>query len=295
MASFPSLASMLTHPLAALGGELAVITLVVAFTHRASRTRLAALPVVAAISLFVIQTAVGRLRVPWGTLAGGTSFVFLLQYIEVALLTRRSFEDESPGKKTLQEKHDKEHVNGNGYVNSYVQRHDNTEDLKQKCDRKGSMRDDDPWNRLTFSVSTICSLRAIGTPYQAKNVSPFSTADPRYVPSKFNFLIRMTAICVSAYLFLDAASLTAHPELNSINFAPHKIPFLRRLGQIEGEEMIVRVSTILGVYISLYIYLQLVYGSMAIVAVALGMSDVAAWPPVFGSWMDIWSLRQFWG
>jgi hypothetical protein len=49
------------------------------------------------------------------------------------------------------------------------------------------------------------------------------------MPSRAKFLLQGFGISQFAYLFLDCASLAAHPESNSVNFAPEKIAVLRRL------------------------------------------------------------------
>jgi hypothetical protein len=59
--------------------------------------------------------------------------------------------------------------------------------------------------------------------------------------------------------------------------------------------MIVRSTTIVGVWRILFISLQLVYGAMKVLAVALSINEVAVWPPLFGSVTEALSLRQFWG
>ncbi|KAF4554064.1 MBOAT-like protein 5 [Elsinoe fawcettii] len=252
-----STSEFLTHPFHALEAEIAIIALVLGFTAANSVLRYAAFPVVGGLSWFICSTAVleNRLRTPWGTLSGGISFVFVLQYVATVLLGRRHFDD--------------------------------TRDSSKPLSSHGT---DTLFYRLLYGISTTCSLRAIGTPYQCKNVPPITRS-----PSRPRFLARCLTICIAAYLFLDAASLSAHPELNSTNFAQHKIAFLRRLGLINSEELFIRTTTILGVWVSLYIYLQMIYYGMALVAVGSGITSVAAWPPLYGSWSDAWSVRQFWG
>jgi hypothetical protein len=49
------------------------------------------------------------------------------------------------------------------------------------------------------------------------------------MPSRAKFFLQGFRISLFAYLFLDCASLAAHPESNSVNFAPEKIAVLRRL------------------------------------------------------------------
>jgi hypothetical protein len=274
---------VLTHPITALASEIVIIALVLAFTARSSIIRLAVLPVVAGISWFLVHTAVQRLRAPWGTLAGGIGFVFLLQFIETVLLKPRGFEAE-PSDWTIPDKKSRDDKL-NGHITCDSRRNPSG----QRAD------EDTPWNRLCFGLSTTCSLRGIGSLREAKNVPHFSGTDTSYVPSRANFLLQGIGISLFAYLFLDCASLAAHPELNSVNFAPKKIVVLRRLGDIDREEMIVRSTTIIAVWLSLFIYLQLVYGVMKVPAVVLGISDVAAWPPLFGSVIEAFTLRQFWG
>jgi hypothetical protein len=59
--------------------------------------------------------------------------------------------------------------------------------------------------------------------------------------------------------------------------------------------MIFRSTTVVGVWLGLFICLQLVYGVMKVLAVALGISDVAVWPPLFGSVTEAFTFKAVLG
>jgi hypothetical protein len=41
--------------------------------------------------------------------------------------------------------------------------------------------------------------------------------------------------------------------------------------------------------------MKFLYHSMAIVAVGAGLSEPRDWPPIYGTWSDAYTVRQFWG
>jgi hypothetical protein len=155
--------------------------------------------------------------------------LFLLRFIVIVLVRPRSFEPE-PSNETIWNQKTRDDDKLNGHINSHG--HNNghiSGDSRRK--HSGQRADEDAlWSRLCFGISTICSLRGIGSLRKAKNVAHFSSTDTSYMPSRAKFLLQGLGISLFACLFLDSASKAAHPESNSVNLAPEKIAVLSALG-----------------------------------------------------------------
>ena len=127
-----------------------------------------------------------------------------------------------------------------------------------------------------------------------KNLPVFSTKQPNLVPSRSTFL-RWTFIkIVACYVMLDILGLGADAETNMRNFAPPHIPLLSRLSEVSTEEIAIRFFTTLGAGIGIYCSQESLQSLFALVVVGLGVSDVRAWRPRFGSLHDAYTIRRFW-
>ena len=96
------------------------------------------------------------------------------------------------------------------------------------------------------------------------------------------------------YLTLDILSLSADPTKNAMFFAPEKIPFFARAGQISGAEVAMRILCTLGSGLGMFCSQQGVYSLMALIFVGLGVSEPRYWRPLFGSVTDGYTIRRFW-
>jgi hypothetical protein len=148
---------------------------------------------------------------------------------------------------------------------------------------------------VLWTLDVVFNKRRIGTARQVKNVPHFRRSDPTFIPSKSRFLVFRAARFVVVYLLVDF--LTSFSPSPAAQFAVEKVPLLSRLavGEVAGEEFGERMGATGGFWFFSWLIQGVVYDSFSLVAVELGLSTVEDWPPRFGSWMDAWSVRRFWG
>ena len=207
---------------------------------------------------------------------GNAVFVLVMQYIDTVLLHRWTFAARGPTSS----------IGGLKPVDQEA----------PKNYRKGStVTVGDIWKRLQFGLGVSLQSRFPVTKWPVKNIPPFSRKQPDYVPSKAVFLRAMILKWSLNVFLLDLAGLFNNSGNNTVTFSSERIPFFTRLAKVSPEELFARSVSIMAFWTMQYIVIEVVYGALAIVAVALGITSVSAWPPMFGSISDSYSLRQFWG
>lgn len=278
MASYLS-ASPLLHPLAVYLFETTTAAFILAFTSPSSPLRLAALPLQVVCVVILIQNSLHRTgRIFWASYFAGSGITCLLHSIETALLSRWSFETKNrslcpPG---LWTKTTAGRGNGNN---------------KRNTVSGGTF-----WDRLRFGYRAVFSYRNIGTSDEVKNVPPFSTSNPKYIPSRRQFLLHKATIFLTCYTILDlATSGPPQPDVNAINFSARKVPLLSRLSTVSSEDLIIRLATTVGLWVSLYCVIQAGTSLYAFICVALNIDEPKDWRPSFGSLKEAYSVRRFWG
>lgn len=148
--------------------------------------------------------------------------------------------------------------------------------------------------RLAFGLSATWNSRFAGTQEQVKNVPPFSNTDPSYVPTREVFLRATTTRILLSYIVLDVIGSSVDPELSARFLTTSKVPVFDRLGEISGEEIIMRVCCVVGATIGLVCTEGGIYSLFALVSVLLGISEPRDWPPFYGSVSEACTLRGFW-
>lgn len=254
-----------------VGLQLAVSVFGLSFTPPDSLLRPAILPIIGATVWTLGQTCSQVLPTALlGNLVGGITGAWLTQYIVSGVILREGFDNKSKSK-------------------SKSQQPDNV-----ALPRKEKLMTEF-MGRVWFGVKSLCSQRNIGTPQQTKNVPPFKSSNPGYIPSRIAFLTRTLIKAVGSYLLLDLMTSTGGGDSsqNHTLFASDK--FFSRLGGITGEELRLRAFVSIGHWIGSYLILQLFHSTLAFGTVFAGVYEPSGWPPLFGSFSDIWSLRQFWG
>ena len=273
-----TLRSILLHPITLNLLQAAIGVLVVGFTSPSSVIRLAALPLILLCLCLIIPTCLEQVhRVIWTGLLAGNSTHFLLQYIETALLSKWSFETRGPSSRPLIKQDPKiiGKLSGSGKAEAT-----HAEDITE---------------RLKFGYLAFFSYRYTDTPYEVKGVPLFSTKVPGYVPSRGDFLRRKGLIICLCYLTLDLATSNTDKEQNPRLFSAQNVPFFMRNRNLSIEELIVRLATTLGLWVSLYCVIQLYMSTIAFISVACGLDETKSWRPTFGSLSEAYTIRQFWG
>lgn len=253
-----------------IGLQVTATAVVVGFASQRSLLRAAALAPMVIFTCYQFSS-LERIQNPVGRAFLGAASVFLvILYFDAALLSRWTFDAQGPTSS----------LGGQSPVNL----HENT-----------STRDHSFPNRLRFGFHVSLQSRFPGTHWVVKNLPPFSRNDPVYVPGKATFLLRNTLKCLLYIFILRAISGLGNPEDNLVLFSSDQIPLLNRLGNVTMVELGTRLFSVLGYWAVQYMVVDFLYSVLAVVAVALHITNVDVWHPVFGSVGDAWSIRQFWG
>ena len=149
--------------------------------------------------------------------------------------------------------------------------------------------------RLQFGWSISLQSRFPRTRWPVKNIPPFSYKDPSYVPSRASFTARNTLKCLFYIAIVRAVTRVGDPAENPIQFDSDRISLISRLNSVSETELSTRFGAVLGYFALHYFVVDLLYSLLGTLTVALRISSVEDWPPVFGSMSDAWSIRQFWG
>lgn len=208
------------------------------------------------------------MRPVWAAAVGPFSFCMSIQYLIIALLQKWAVESNGPSSRYQRVLFSRKRTSGES---ASVLEH------------------------LRFGFSSTFSFRDVNTVYEVKNVPHCSASDSTYVPSRKKFLAQSTLILVVCYVLLDLAeSQPPAPNAKKL-FSWKVIPLLTRLDEVTLEEMITRCLVTLGFWLTLYCLLTVFAKGLAVVFVALGLTDVKSWRPIFGYFSETYTLRRFWG
>lgn len=251
---------MAVYPLLFFGLELGIIAYVVGFSSPSSLIRFAALPAVGLCASGIINTSEQFMRLHWASLLSGCAVGFVLQYIELALLSRWSYDT---------------------HARAVLQ-----------CSKEEVQQRDDEYERISFGFLSTLSFRNVGTNNEVKNTPSFREDTP---PTRLAFVIKqilLTAVCVAVIVVSSAQP----PPPNRLDlFAQSRVPLFSRIGVVSREELFIRVLSTSIYWTNMWAIMQGVTSLAASVVVSLRLSGTAAWKPLFGSPYAAYSLRGFWG
>ncbi|KAL8725214.1 MAG: hypothetical protein Q9166_007496 [cf. Caloplaca sp. 2 TL-2023] len=269
------------HPIIFYILENLVTILTIGFTSAESLLRLALLPILILAAYPVVLSCPTILyRYTWAGLVGGNIITSLFNYLEVAILSRWSFETKAPttfptpGDSILED-----------------------QNKKKILEPQSSTFRHDFWKRLRFGYFVTTSSRNIGTPYIVKNTPSFFTADPEYIPSRWSFCVRKVCILLLTFLIIDLASQESQPlEVNARTIAEEKVHILTGIpDNLSPPQILTRLATVLGYWFCTAIVIDAFSSAFNLVSVALNVEDVEAYRPNFGSVAEAYTVRQFWG
>lgn len=279
-----NISSFLLHPLIFCFLEHLVFIIILGFTSADSILRLAVLPPLIACVWKVISILPETIdRVPWTAFLGATIICKLFAFLEPSLISKWTFEAQGPTSSVGPNSLQPTHANRNNHGGSTI---------TTQNTHGGSF-----WERCRFGYFVITSDRNIGTPHVVKNVPPFSSDNPSYIPSRPAFLLRKAISIILAFLIIDLASQAAQPlEHNKIFFSAEAVPILMgNGGNLTFEKIISRLAAVLGYWVCSSLAINLILSVPNFVFVALGIEDVRIYRPIFGSIGEAYSVRQFWG
>ncbi|KAH8900812.1 hypothetical protein GQ53DRAFT_801261 [Thozetella sp. PMI_491] len=258
--------------------ENVLFALVLGFTGPTSWLRYAGLAAMITLSYLMFQTLVLH---PFqysffNSILGGLSWALVLHYLDFAILSAWTFEANGPTST----------LGGLAFSRPWPP----ASDKGQTARRGGFLQ------RFSFGFALQHMLRLPATPWQVKGVPPFSRRDPKYVPTRTAAITSSGIAAGAFFLILDAVgTLGGDTSQNPILFGPGKVPFFSRLSEVSAEEVIIRnVGTVMYWFMS-YSVMQFLYNSFAFFALLLGLNGPESWPPLFGNFVDCWSIRQFHG
>jgi len=255
---------------------LSALLLILAFTPENSLVRPALLPLMGYLTLYALplNRSVYPNIVTSNLLSMNICGLFL-QYLDFGLISRWTFSARGPT------------TSLGGQRNASLSLTDRKA-LEPRISEPPSI-----WTRLRWGFFAATAGRAPATPWEVKGTPPFKSREP---PSRLRFIFDNLVTLVLCYLVVDAMSLGQHkPEENVVNFAWEKVRIFTRLGAISVEEIQLRIIVLFVCWVSTYCLIQASYCLAAIFTVATHMTPVKLWPPLFGSLMESWSIRQFWG
>jgi hypothetical protein len=217
-------------------------------------------------------------------LLAGTVAAACTQYVVSAYLLKENFEDAGPQP---------------GGSSTYPSIADIEKPTGTPADEHSRRRPDTWYDRLLFGLNTVNSQRNVLTPQRARDIPPFSSKDPEWVPDRNQFLLRRGAVMLVSLLVIDM--MTSSPgdsSGNAVTFAQYKTALYRPLGELlanGGEELKTRIMATFAQWFGLYVVMTWIHSTIAFFTVLLGFYQPEAWPPLFGSITEMWNLRQHWG
>ena len=266
---------LLPYAIGLLLAQISMNAFVVAFTPPGSFSRYVLFPFTLLSLYQIIPLALPATdRVLYAALIGAHSISFVFQYLDTALLSRWKVETGGPS------------VNRRSIGAGHAE-------VEQSRLSTGT-REYGIVDRLRFGYWTAVSTRNVGTPFQIAGIPRFSSTDPAYIPSRKTFVFGKIRCILFDYLVLDAITLVSQPEQNSTNFAPSKVSWIDA-DNWSLEPLIIRSTSVLGFWVSLYCIIQAYMSVLALASVAIGISDIKTWPPAFGRISEAQSIRRFWG
>ena len=279
--------SELSNPFSLIIVQRLAIALLVAFTSDACPLRPLIFPILIVWNFHLLPRYRDSLpRLPWVAFVTGETLGGILYYAEKVLIRRWSFKNEYeiPGSSSCSPK---------GTTHVCDPGRGTKADLDHEHSPEAGF-----WKRMRFSLYIAFSDRYIASSYETSHTPPYSRSRPTYIPSRFRFLLQKLVIITTSYLLSDFLALQNEPSLNPTLYASSQIPFLRRLwhGNITAEELIVRITTSLGVWVGAYWAIQGYFSAWSFLGVLLGVSRPELERPIFGSVIrESSTLRGFWG
>lgn len=143
-----------------------------------------------------------------------------------------------------------------------------------------------PSQASTHAAGILWNMRRIGTRWQVK------TATSTSHQSRADFVFRRVATTLGAYLVVEFLVSMPPPDPSLVQISKATL-FL--LHELHAGDVIFRVSMTIGFWISVGVLVLCMNNLGAIFAVLLNISSPEDSLPVFGSFLDAFTVRRFWG
>ena len=265
-------------PLIYLPIQLSLIASLAAFSSPTSFLRPALLPILVICNYMLLSTYSSYItRKPWIAFVSGATLSQLLDYVEKLLLSQWSYECYGPSAQTVRKEKADKHRDSISFPS-------------RRSEPEGTI-----WDRLKFGCWVAVSSRYIASPFQARNVPPYSYSDPSFVPTRSSFILNKAAVLVTCYCIMDLLAQGDQPDKNPIVYAENHVRFFTRLGDVTVEEIVTRTMTSVFFWFGSYIVIEGYYAGLALLSVASGFDRPELWRPNFGPLSQIYTIRGFWG
>lgn len=139
------------------------------------------------------------------------------------------------------------------------------------------------------------SLRHPNSKYEVKNVPRFSDKDEKYSPPRWDFVFGRAFTAAACYFALDLLGSPTPPDNMEVLFSTTDVPFFSRLDEITAAELAWRVASTAIYWLVMYWVILCLVATPSAIVVGLNWSPVENWRPVFGSLLDAYTIRNFWG
>lgn len=149
-------------------------------------------------------------------------------------------------------------------------------------------------SRFAFGQKVAGSDRMVDTPWEAKNVAPFSTSEPNYVPTRARIIVQQLWN-ISTSLVLREIVMEVEMSMYPSYTARSRVPILTRLDEVSREEVMVRLILGIGYWLFSYCTVQIVLGTIAVLFALSKPGKVRELRPMFGSLSEAYTVRGFWG
>ena len=155
------------------------------------------------------------------------------------------------------------------------------------------------WGRVYNALCIITNVRGIGWNYQVKyhidllikkdlQQTKIEHHPPLPEHTRLQFVVSR-AIRIAWYTLLaDMAQVFI--SLNPIFWLPED-----QARPLRSQGLVLSVASILAFMCRAYSTQNMAYDLMALVSVALGVSEPKYWPVSYGRWRDAYTIRRFWG
>lgn len=265
-------------PLVYLPIQTSLIASLIAFSSPTSLLRPLLLPILVICNYYLLSTYSSYVaRPPWVGFVSGATLGGLLDYVEKLLLSQWSYASHGPSAQPVTtKKADK------GW--------DNRAASSRQSKREGNIYD-----ALKFGFWTATSNRYINSPYQARNVPPYSYSNPSFVPTRSAFLLKKASTFIICYLAIDLLAQGNQPDKNPTLYAESRVPFFTRLDDVTFDEVVTRTITSVFYWIGSYMVVEGYYTGLAFLSVTSGFDHPELWRPNFGPVSQIYTIRGFWG
>lgn len=150
-------------------------------------------------------------------------------------------------------------------------------------------------SRYAFGQEVTGTIRGLGTPFEIKNIPPFSMSNPQYVPSPKAFVARKLFIMIVCYYLHEYVLVELQFSLNHDFLHPSHVPFFSRLSRTLLDDVCTRLLVCVITWLKNYCVLQLIFNIPSVISVCLNPSSVHEWRPFLGSVTDCYTIRGFWG